>query len=55
MKIISQVCITLLLLDALAVFILILCGENHWLLVAGYWMILTVKNFCDWRMNHGSD
>lgn len=39
--------VLLLMLIALAVFVVLLCGSNAWPLIAIYWAILTLKNACD--------
>lgn len=43
----SQFFIILLMLDAAVVFVLQILRINPYLLVCGYWLILTVKNFID--------
>ena len=44
----SQSCIFLLMVDAAAVFIGLANGQNMWLLIVGYWLILTIKNLIDY-------
>ena len=39
--------VLILMLIALAVFVILLCGGNAWPLIAIYWAVLTLKNACD--------
>lgn len=49
MKIATQVCILILLLIAVIVFGGVVQGRNMWMWIAGYWAVLSVKNYLDWR------
>ena len=46
----TKVLILSLMLIALAVFVLQLCRvKAAWIGVSLYWLVLTVKNYVDWR------
>lgn len=44
----TQVIITLLMLDALLVFCGLIRKRNMWGWICIYWLLLTIKNACDW-------
>ncbi len=46
---ITKILILTLMFIALAVFVIKMVGGDGWLLIAGYWLVLTIKNFFDWR------
>lgn len=42
--------IPLLMLDALAVFVMqVARWPGAWVFVAFYWLVLTIKNYIDWK------
>lgn len=43
----SAFLVLVLMLLALAVFVILLCGGNTWPSIAIYWAVLTLKNVCD--------
>ena len=42
--------VLILMLIALAVFVVLLCSGNAWPLIAIYWAVLTLKNACDFMV-----
>lgn len=49
MKTLTKLLILALMFIALAVFTIKVFGGDGWLIIAAYWLVLTVKNFVDWR------
>lgn len=45
----TKLLIIALMFIALAVLIIKMFGGDGWLLIAGYWLVLTIKNYFDWR------
>lgn len=51
----TQLLITLLMLDAGIVCVGLALGWNMWAWIIAYWAILTAKNALDWRKGRGTN